>query len=426
MARCVPLLRGLLMIVGLVSLTCAFALGNRLPVARADVTTTTINFDDLPAGTSVTNQYDAQGVDFSSGLHPLIAQVDPSLAASGDQVARIDQCPGCEFYTPSAIGILSTSASSVQVDVGYFANSAAPGNTATISIQGFDADGNSVGPAGSATVTEGQGFRTQVSVASSTNNIAKFVISAGQGDDNKELAIDDLSFEVDAGSPPDFSLAPTDSLTDVRQGASASDTITVNRINGSTGSISLTASGLPNGVTASFDPNPADTTSTMTLQAATDAALTSGNPQNVTVTGTPSSASAGSSARSTTVGVTVVPNFIIQPEDGTISMPPCSTVQVPIDVVYAHGFQGDVDLSAAGASGNVRASVSPSSVGPPTDGGFVSKAALLLTRSGSDNSTPVQGATFMTPGDVRGRKMLAKRGAASGNHQLYFRTSWCR
>jgi hypothetical protein len=43
--------------------------------AAAAATTTTIGFDDLAAGTVVSNQHDAQGVDFQSGIIGINARI---------------------------------------------------------------------------------------------------------------------------------------------------------------------------------------------------------------------------------------------------------------------------------------------------------------------------------------------------------------
>jgi hypothetical protein len=77
-----------------------------------------INFDDLPVGTAVTNQYHDKGVDFfgppNGGLLPVITQVPPGEAHSGNQVANISTCLGCEFFTPFATG--SSMASQTQLN----------------------------------------------------------------------------------------------------------------------------------------------------------------------------------------------------------------------------------------------------------------------------------------------------------------------
>src|SRR5262249_55978744 len=84
--------------------------------------------------------------------------------------------------------------------------------------------------------------------------------------------------------PPDFALSANPTNVTVNRGATANSAITITRIGGFTGSVALSASGLPAGVTASF--NPASTTgtsSTVTFAATTTATLGSAT---VTITGT--------------------------------------------------------------------------------------------------------------------------------------------
>jgi hypothetical protein len=68
-----------------------------------------------------------------------------------------------------------------------------------------------------------------------------------------------------------FSLGIAPAALAVAQGSSGVSQITVTGENGFTGSVSLTASGLPAGVTASFSPSSANTISTMTVTASSSA-----------------------------------------------------------------------------------------------------------------------------------------------------------
>jgi hypothetical protein len=89
----------------------------------------------------------------------------------------------------------------------------------------------------------------------------------------------------------------------VNQGGTTTGTITIYGINGFSGSVSLAASGLPSGVTASFAPTGA-TTSTVTFTATSAASLTgSATPVAVTVTGS----STGFPSQTTTINVFVNP-----------------------------------------------------------------------------------------------------------------------
>ena len=85
------------------------------------------------------------------------------------------------------------------------------------------------------------------------------------------------------GTTPGFTLAPSAAALTVTQGATATDTITVTDTGGFTGSVTLAASGLPSGVTASFATNPTTGSSVLTVTASTGAAA---GTFTLTITGT--------------------------------------------------------------------------------------------------------------------------------------------
>jgi hypothetical protein len=103
--------------------------------------TRVVNFDDLPAGTEVKDQYkEEDGVFFrgpgeGDGWFPLVKSVS-GLAHSGDRVASIANCVGggttCEFFTPVSIGRLTKTASSVSAYVGWIELPEEPGSTASL------------------------------------------------------------------------------------------------------------------------------------------------------------------------------------------------------------------------------------------------------------------------------------------------------
>ncbi|HEY1254222.1 MAG TPA: cellulose binding domain-containing protein, partial [Terracidiphilus sp.] len=101
------------------------------------------------------------------------------------------------------------------------------------------------------------------------------------------------------GSTPSFTLAPTTGSASVTQGSNTTDTINVTDLGGFTGSVNLSASGLPSGVTATFGTNPATGSSLLTLAASSSA--TTGNFP-ITITG-----SSGSLTASTLITLTVSP-----------------------------------------------------------------------------------------------------------------------
>ncbi len=107
------------------------------------------------------------------------------------------------------------------------------------------------------------------------------------------------AFLTEAG--PDFGLSASPSSILVIQGSSVNTTVSVTQQNGFSGSVTLSASGLPSGVTATFTPNPATSTSTLNLSATGSA-----TPGNVIVTilGT-----SGSLTNATSLGLTVAPQI---------------------------------------------------------------------------------------------------------------------
>jgi len=97
--------------------------------------------------------------------------------------------------------------------------------------------------------------------------------------------------------PPNFSIAVSPSSLTVLQAGSATATVTITGQNSFSGSVALSASGLPSGVTASFSPTSTTATSTLTLAAAIGATT---GPATVTITGV-----SGSLTHTTTLALTV-------------------------------------------------------------------------------------------------------------------------
>jgi len=111
--------------------------------------------------------------------------------------------------------------------------------------------------------------------------------------------IANFKFPGCGSTSPDFYLSANPSAVTITQGSSGMSTITVNDLNGFTGSVTLSASGLPSGVSAMFGTNPTTSTSVLTLTASGTAAL---GTVNVTITGT-----SGSLTHTTSVSLTVNP-----------------------------------------------------------------------------------------------------------------------
>jgi hypothetical protein len=286
---------------------------------------TTVDFEQQEAGTVITNQYadlggPGQGVVFGplpgsagDGLRPVIRTPPAGQAQSGSQVADIATC-FCENFmlTPRTTGTFSVPRSRVSVYVGYlgppaFCSPVMPGAAcAYVTLRAFDASGNPVATS-STLVKQGQGVHALLSVSTPSATIVGFEITARHSaDDNKQIAIDDLSFDVPSTPPPpDFTLTPQSTVPTLVDGAYTNDVITIGRLSGSAGDIRLAASGLPPGVHARFAPNPATSQSTLTLTADPNAPPTGAAASAITITGTALSATAGTVPHSFTVNLRV-------------------------------------------------------------------------------------------------------------------------
>ena len=172
---------------------------------------------------------------------------------------------------------------------------------------------------------------------------------------------------------PSFTLSDSGGVT-VGQGTSSTSNVYINSLNGFTGSVSLSVSGLPSGVSASFSPNPASaiTAGTLTLTAASTASL---GQYTVTITGR-----SGSQTATTPLTITIYPpSFTLSDNGGvTIGQGASSTSSVSITPLY--GFTGSVSLSVSGLPNGVTASFSPNPAPPSAVG---STLTLTATNSAS-------------------------------------------
>jgi len=166
----------------------------------------------------------------------------------------------------------------------------------------------------------------------------------------------DLTFTTAKGKPkPDFALSATP--TNVTRGLTANSAITITRSNGFADAVALSASGLPSGVTATF--NPASTTSggsTLTLAASSTAAT---GTTSVTISG-----AGGGLTRSTTLALTVTvpvtPDFTLSANPGSLTVIRGANGTSTITINRAI-FTSSVTLSASGLPSGVTASFNPTS-----------------------------------------------------------------
>ncbi|HET6934398.1 MAG TPA: hypothetical protein VFI72_06125 [Candidatus Angelobacter sp.] len=154
-----------------------------------------------------------------------------------------------------------------------------------------------------------------------------------------------------AASSPNFTLSASPSSVSVTQGSSGSSTITVTPSGGFTGSVTLSTSALPSGVTASFGTNPTTSSSSITFTASSTA--TTGT-STITITGT-----SGSLTHTTSISLTISapasPNFALSASPSSLTVKQGTSGSSTISVTDQNGFTGSVTLSTSALPSGVTA-----------------------------------------------------------------------
>ncbi len=224
-----------------------------------------------------------------------------------------------------------------------------------------------------ATFGAGAAAGTQVvtlAVSATTPTGTTSVTVTGTGTSGAQTLTASTTIELTVG-PPNFTVTPGLSSLSIAQGGSNMETITVTDANGFSGDVSLAASGLPAGITASFNPTSATSSSELTLTASSSAGL--GGPVTITITGT-----SGSLSASTTIQITVVvpPSFTLSTQDQAYSVAQGESSPIPVTISDLGGFDGSVQFTATGLPSGVTGSFSPN---PTTS----ASTTLTVTASGT-------------------------------------------
>jgi len=169
-----------------------------------------------------------------------------------------------------------------------------------------------------------------------------------------------------------FTLTPSAPALTIAQGGSGSDVITVTDLGGFNGSVGLSVSGLPTGVTAGFSPGPSTGTSELSLTASGTAVT---GTSTITVVGT-----ADGLTESTTIALTVSApaRFGLVPSAAALSITQGASGTDTITISVANGFAFGVSLGVSGLPTGVTGSFSQN---PAT-------ATSVLTLAASSAAVP--------------------------------------
>ena len=176
------------------------------------------------------------------------------------------------------------------------------------------------------------------------------------------------SLTIASSGVPSFSLSDNPTAVTVAAGGSGQSTVTAAISGGFNAAISLSASGLPTGVTASFNPTsiaaPGSGSSTLTLSAASGAAAGS---YTITISGT-----GGGLTETTSVSLTVTassnPAFSLAVSPASVSVAQGGTGTATATTTVSGGFDATISLSASGLPAGATASFNPSSIAAPGAG----------------------------------------------------------
>src|SRR5262249_40916164 len=181
--------------------------------------------------------------------------------------------------------------------------------------------------------------------------------------------IADIVSKGPAIAAPNFTMSASPTSVTILQGSSGSSTISITPLNGFSDNVNLSASGLPSGVTASFNPATTTSTSTLTLTVSGTAAV---GTTSVTITRT-----SGGLTQQTqlTLAINPAPSFTLSASPSLLSLAHVTSTTSFLSITPLNGFSDNVSLSASGLPGGVTASFNPATT--------TSTSTLTLTVSGT-------------------------------------------
>ena len=191
------------------------------------------------------------------------------------------------------------------------------------------------------------------------------------------IGVDVVAAGTTGPQPFDFTLG-NGGNTSVVQGATVTNTATATLSSGTAEVVTFSVSGLPAGLSASYNPTSCSPTCSTTLSLNADASAVTGT-STITVTGT-----AGTLIHTTTFGLTVTapatPNFTLSATPATQTVAPGAPTSYGITISPTGGFTSGVTLSVAGLPTGATGTFAPN---PATASSTLSVTTNATTPSGA-------------------------------------------
>jgi uncharacterized protein (DUF58 family) len=230
----------------------------------------------------------------------------------------------------------------------------------------------------------GSGTSTLTLTAAGSNPSAIYalqnalVVTATSGSATRTAPI---TLVVTNAAVPDFTLTAAPSSQTVVATGNTTYTATVTALNGFSGNVALTVSGLPTGANANYNPASVSGSGSSTLRVTTTNTTPAGG-YTLTLTGT-----SGSLVHTTTVTL-IVSDFTISETPASRTVIAGNSTNYSVNVGSANGFNGSVSLTASGLPSGASANFNPTSVTTP--------GASTMTVSTSGSTPPGTNALTIT------------------------------
>lgn len=299
------------------------------------------------------------GTSYGGGMHDIVTGSNNGFSAA----PGFDLTTG--WGTPSGQGLINQlaggqSAPLFSISANQASASVTPGSTASVSVgivpqSGFSGtvtlsiSGLPVGVTGSfSPATAASGATSTLTLAASGSAASGSATATITGASGTTVSTFSIGISVTAASG--FTISASPATLGFAQGASGKTTLTLTAVGSFNGSVVLSASGLPAGVTAAFTRGATASTSSLTLTAGSTASI---GTTNVTVTGT-----SGNLIKTTAIALTLTAasTFSLTASPASLTIVQGASASSMISITPQNGFTAAVSLNVSGLPSGLTAS----------------------------------------------------------------------